>query len=280
MLPAHPRRMRRLNVPLALLLLSACGEGSLTLHGTLLPGSDATDVYVVGQPLRGRVVADSFSIPGIRGEVVELEFADGEDRLGRMRIEGWNARELTLRGVWTDDGVAYATGLAGESAATVNGLRMAGAAALPRELRVDGVVLSASGRGDAMIVRPDGERLPDLRVVLTPGTSIEQEGGGPPPDELRFGDSLRVEGTSEAGYVVATRLVVRPRAAAEEIPGSAWDASGDTFGLPQEGVPEDGDDEREEDRNDEVDEDRGGPRSLVRPGGGRGRGRGLQRRND
>lgn len=266
---------------LTVLFLSACGRDSLTVHGTLLPGSDATDVYVVGRPLRGRVVADSFTIAGIRGEVVELEFAEGNDRLGRMRIERWNADELVLRGIWMDDGVAHATALRGEAAADVNGLRMAGAGALPLTIEADGVVLAASGRGDALILRPVGSGLPDLRVVLTPGTAIEREGGGPPRDELRFGDSVRVEGTAEAGYVVATRLVVRARPAAEEMaPLQEWEVLGTEVHRDDDGMGGDADRDRDQEKVEEEEEERRGAGSLVRPGGGRGRGRGLQPRDD
>lgn len=264
---------------LTILLLNACGGDSLTVHGTLLPGSDATDVYVVGQPLRGRIVADSFTISGITGELVELEFADGDDRLGRMRIERWDADEVALRGIWMEDGVAYATALRGEAAADVNGLRMAGAGALPRSVAVDGVVLAASGSGDAFILRPTEGGLPDLRVVLTPGTAVELEGGGPARDELRFGDSVRVEGTAEAGYVVATRLVVHPRPAAEELaPLQEWEVLGTEVRRDGDGRDEESERDREEEKAKE--EERRGPGSLVRPGGGRGRGRGLQPRDE
>src|SRR5690606_4503838 len=126
---------------------------------------------------------------------------DGDERLGRMRLEGWRSPTLSLRGIWTHDGVAYATGLAGDEAAAVNGLRLGGPAALPREVRTDGVVLAVARGGDAMIVRPTDGRLPDLRVVVTPGTAVQDEAGTGVEADLQFGDSLRVEGTAEAGYV-------------------------------------------------------------------------------
>ena len=72
-----------------------------------------------------------------------------------MRIERWSGEELALRGIWMDDGMAHATAVRGELAAEVNGLRMAGAGALPRNIEAEGVVLAASGRGDSFILRPE-----------------------------------------------------------------------------------------------------------------------------
>ena len=80
-----------------LLLAAACGDDTLTIHGWLEPGSDATDVYVVGEPIRAVIEADSFVIQGIEGAVAELEFAEGDDRRGRMRVEAWSDSPLELR---------------------------------------------------------------------------------------------------------------------------------------------------------------------------------------
>ena len=197
--------MRLLLPSAVLLLLTACGESNPIIHGTLLPGSDATDVYVVGQPIRARVQADTFLLVGAEGERIHLEFAEEGERLGRMRIEGWNGERLALRGIWLDDGTAFATTLAEGGPATVNGLRMAPPDALPRTLAIEGEVLAVSRRGDALIVRPRDETLPDLRVVVTPGTELRNAEGERELD-VEVGDSVRVEGTSESGYLVATRL--------------------------------------------------------------------------
>ena len=167
------------------------------------PGSDATDVYVVGEPIRAVIEADSFIIQGIEGSVAELEFAEGDDRRGRMRVEAWSGSPLELRGIWLNDGRAYPTRLGGEGAATVNGLRMAADATLPDRISAEVVVLAASRRGDAMIVRPTDRALPDLRVVVTPGTAIDPGIGDLEP---RTGDRLWIEGATEAGYLVATRV--------------------------------------------------------------------------
>lgn len=258
--------MRSLLTISCLLLTTACGDDTFTVRGFLDPESSATEVFVVGQPLRARIEADSFVIGGVSGDRVELEFAEEGDRRGRMRIERWSVDDIALRGIWFEDGVAFASGLTGEGAATVNGLRMAGEGELPRTVSISGTVLAASRSGDALIVRPHDERMPDLRVVVTPGTSIESEAGEAAEADFEFGDTLQVEGTTELGYVVATALVVRSPPAAEE---AAVDL------RMEEPVPE----EREDD--DEASEERReGPRSLQKPGRGKGRGRGLQLRRD
>lgn len=238
----------------------------------MLPGSDATDVYVVGQPIRGAVEGDSFVVVGMEGELVELEFTEGDDPLGRMRIETTPGSQLTFDGIWIEDGTAFVTRIGGEGGeVVVNGLRMAAVEAVPQRVVAEGIVLAASDEGDALVVRPVPPELPDLHVVVTPGTAIEgvrDEGDGL---DLEFGDSVRVEGTAEAGYVVATRLVLRRGESGEE-------QSGPDGGN---GAHEDADGDRwqGEEKAREDDEEREGPGSLVRPGGGRGRGRGIQPRD-
>lgn len=249
-----------------LLLTQGCGEDSLTIRGHLLPGSGATDVYVVGQPLRSPVQGDSFVVRGVGGDAVELEFAAEGQRLGRMAISGWTASPLVIRDILLD-GEAHPGRLAGEGTARINGLRMAPGESLPSSVAVDAVVLASSGRGDAFVARPGDAELPDLRVVITPGTVLDGvDGGGL---DLEYGDLVRVEGSVEAGYVVATRLVIRPE--------DRLEAEGR---IPPTEVVEAPEAPLREEPVEEVSEERGrGVGSLVRPGGGRGRGRGIQRRD-
>jgi hypothetical protein len=258
-----------------LTMVWACGEDTLTVRGSLLPGSAATDVYVVGQPLRAPVESDSFVIGGVPGELAVLEFAEDGNRLGRMRIERWTGSELDLRGIWIDDGIAFASTVEGDGSATVNALRMAPESALPGTLSAAVSVLAVAPEGDALIVRPDDGELPDLRVVLTPGTSIETAGGYPAEVDFRFGDSLRIEGASEGGYVVANTVVVLWAASREEEAPAKDEWMAEAITAAEED-DDDNDDKDEADR----DEQREGPRSLQRPGRGKGRGRGLQPRRD
>jgi hypothetical protein len=262
--------MRTLPTLLLLLPLAACGDETLTLRGSLLEDTPGTEVYVVGQTLRASIEADSFQIEDIpAAEVVEIEFAEDGERLGRMRIEGWNGREVGLRGIWVEDGVAFASALDGEGKATVNGLRMAGVDALPASVGVRGRVLALSRDADALVLRPDDEALPDLRVLVTPGTAFEWDSGEPADVYVNIGDSLRVEGPVEAGYVVATALILPVPAAEEEI-GQVESP------MPEAEPAEPRAEEPEEVKREEKD----GPRSLQRPGRGKGRGRGLQSRRD
>ena len=190
----------------ALLLTAACRDTTLTVRGTLAPGSGVTDVYVAGQPVRAPVQGDSFVVQGIAGDSLVLEFVQGDERRGRMSISGWNGSPLVLRGVWMDRG-AHPRYLEGETSAQINGLRMAPAGSLPARIDEEGVVLAVSLQGDAFVARPRDRRLPDLRVVITPGTVIEGRGGAALEEPaLSFGDLVRLQGTVEAGYLVATRL--------------------------------------------------------------------------
>ena len=253
-----------------LLLAQGCRDDTLTIRGSLLPGHDATDVYVVGQPIRSPVEGDSFVVRGVRGDSAQLEFAEGDDRRGRMTITGWNGSPVVIRGIVLQ-GEAHPGELRGEAAARINGIRMAPPASLPADVAVEAVVLAASHRGDTFVARPRDAELPDLRVVITPGTVLEGSVGG--ELDLDYGDLVRVEGAVEAGYVVATRLVLRPEDSLEadgQIPPTEVIEAGE---MPAD----DGWEEAEEDR---ASEERGdGVGSMVRPGRGRGRGRGIQPRD-
>ena len=260
-----------------LALLAACGGDAVTVRGSLLEGNPATEVYVVGQPLRAAVEADSFVIEGVPGEVVELEFAEEGERLGRMRIEQWSGRDLALRGIWFDDGVAYASALDGETRAVINGLRMAGPEALPSSINAAGRVLALSRDADALVLRPLEEGLPDLRVLVTPGTAFEWESGEPADVFVNIGDTLRVEGQVEAGYVVATALVLPDPPAEEGISEPVAGVTAEDGGDPSPAAVQEQSEKPTEAARDARDD---GPRSLTRPGHGKGRGRGLQKRKD
>lgn len=264
-----PKRLLLLLLPLA-----ACGDETLTLRGSLLEDTPGTEVYVLGQTLRAPIEADSFVIEDVpAADVVEIEIAEDGERLGRMRIEKWNRREVALRGIWVEDGVAFASALDGEATATVNGLRMAGVDALPASVGVRGRVLALSRDADALVLRPDDEALPDLRVLVTPGTAFEWESGEPADVYVNIGDSLRVEGPVEAGYVVATALILPVPPAEEEIGQLETPLPEEEPAAPREA-------ERDDERDEVEREEKDGPRSLQRPGRGKGRGRGLQLRRD
>ena len=187
------------------LLISGCLDDALTIRGTLAAGSGVTDVYVVGQPVRATVRGDSFVVRGIVGDSAELEFVEGGERRGRMSIVQWSGSPLVLRDVRLDRR-AHPRNLDGEASARVNGLRMAPAGSLPARIDTEAVVLAVSLEGDAFVARPRDGRLPDLRVVITPGTVVEGRAGPVETLALSFGDIVRLQGAMEAGYLVATRL--------------------------------------------------------------------------
>lgn len=204
--------MRIPRILLAAAALTACGDDPSLIDGQLAEGAEATHVWVLGEPERAAVSADSFRLEGVPEGVLDLRFAAEDEEVARMEIHGVAPGDrVRLRGIWFDDGVAYPGTVerTGEGTLTVNGIRMAGAAGVTAGVDVLGTVLAVSGEGDALILRPVDPELPDLRVVVTPGTSERTPDGDPADaEELEFGDSVRVVGQNEQGFVIATELIL------------------------------------------------------------------------
>jgi hypothetical protein len=213
MLRAPRALMRAIVIWATLVLTAGCGGGESTLSGTLAEGENVTHVWVVGGTERTAVVNDSFHLSGITGDPVEILFARGEREAGRMELRDIPpGARLTLRGIAVNERLAFPASLAGDDdvIVSVNGLRMGTPGTIPGS--VDGwtILLSRSRSGDALLVRPDGSRLPDLRVVITPGTQIRTEDGDPASlTRTDFGDSLRIVGQREGGFVIATLVEIR-----------------------------------------------------------------------
>lgn len=258
---AFPPAMRTPSLLLPLLALAACGDEASTVSGDLAEGAAATHVWLLGEPARAEVASDSFRLESAAGEVLDLRFADGEEEVARMEIRGAGAGEgLRLRGIWFDDGVAHPSAVEGGGVLTVNGLRMGAADRLPASVDAAATVLAVSDEGDALIVRPGDEALPDLRVVVTPGTRVATADGDPASAEgLEFGDSVRVVGESESGYVIAAELIV-PR---ERARGEARGAPSPTPATPSVARREAAAEER-----------KGKGEKRGREGRGKGKGRG------
>ncbi|HEX7243643.1 MAG TPA: hypothetical protein VF263_25375 [Longimicrobiaceae bacterium] len=212
---ASPRRL----LPIAVvLLLPACGgaEGAV-LRGTLRDPASAPDT------VHARTAAGESAIPMTQG-AFEVPGAGGSValRIGGARMEVAGLPEegtVELRGVRldTESGLAFPGSVAvpGGGIVTVNGLRYGGS--VPARVEADGTVLAASDSRDALLVRPGDAALPDLRVVVGPLTETVTPDGDPVAVEaLEPGDSVRVEGGTEGGYVVASRIVVPRRAALRE----------------------------------------------------------------
>jgi hypothetical protein len=207
------------------LLLAGCGGGDPVVRGTLredalrAAGSDPLYVWAEegGDPIPVR--EGRFEITEAPRGPILLRFGDGEEARARMEIRDLpEGAELDLEGIRIDreSGLAFPTSvrLEGAEGVLVNGLRLAPAEAVPARVEEDGVALAVAREAGTLLFRPASARLPDLRVVVTPGTEVVTPDGDPVDvEELEAGDSLRVEGATEAGLVVARRLVV-PRALA------------------------------------------------------------------
>jgi hypothetical protein len=215
--------MRSILIWAMMVLTAGCGGRESTVSGTLAEGEDVTHVWVVGGTERTAVVNDSFHLAGITGDPVEILFARGEREAGRMELGDIpRGVHLMLRGIAVEDRLAFPASLVGDDdvIVSVNGLRLGTPGTIPGT--VDGwtSLLSRSRSGDALLVRPHGSRLPDLRVVVTPATEIRTEDGDPATlERTDFGDSLRVVGQREGGFVIATLVEVR-RSRAERSEGS------------------------------------------------------------
>lgn len=224
MLPAffgcmHPKKLALVLITLA----CGCGGSEATLTGTLAAEEGITHVWVLGEPERAEVVGDSFALAGLRAGNVELRFARDADEVGRMEIRELPASgRIRLREIGFEDGIAFPLAVEGDGAVRleVNGVRLGSAAAYPADVDLRGTLLSRSRSGDALLVRPADAGLPDLRVVVTPGTEVRTEDGDPADlERTDFADTLRVVGVVEDGYVIAASVEVpRERARPVEEP--------------------------------------------------------------
>jgi hypothetical protein len=275
--------------PLALLLaLAACGDAGAAVRGTLrgdaLPASGTLYVWSEGGE-RVAVEGGGFELEGAAPGDLALRFGAGEDPVARMELRGLpEGAELELRGIRFDreSGLAFPASVALRGAETVlvNGLRMAPPGALPGRVEADGEVLAISGSADALLVRPADARLPDLRVVVTPATETVTAQGDPASLEgVEPGDSLRVVGMTDDGYLIAGRIVVPGASAAR----GAEDAPAAPVAAPareEAARPREGGEVREEEPREREDraerEERG---RDERPGKGKGRGKGRGKKD-
>jgi hypothetical protein len=206
--------MRARSLLLLLALLSACRARSSSIEGSVADGSGITEVWPVGDAEGSPVRDGTFRLDHLRGDTLRLRFLTRDDTARMELTELPRGARLRLDRVWVADGVAFPGRLdaGGARRVRVNGLWMGGEAALRGSLTAIGSVLALSGEADALLLRPSTGELPDLRVVITPGTVATTEDGDPlPPRELAVGDTLRVEGESRDGYLVATRITGQRR---------------------------------------------------------------------
>jgi hypothetical protein len=267
--------------------LAACGGGAdgAAVEGTFAPGLAPTGVWVVESERSEPADSAGFRLADLTPGPVSLRLMNGSDTAAILNVSGLApGARLRLEGLRVDreSGMAFprTVQLDGGDVVTVNGLRMASASRVPRQVDVRGAVLAWSSDAGALLVRPDEPRIPDLRVVVGRATElVGEDGGAADVTMLEPGDSVRVEGRSEDGYVLASRITVPTRIAT---PTGAGDDDAAVAGASEDGADEGGG----------ADESGGGPVArapavaspapapVVRAGGrgqdqrpGRGRGR-------
>lgn len=203
------------------LVLAACGGGEdgAAVEGTFAPGLAPTGVWVVESERSEPADSAGFRLADVTPGPVSLRLMNGSDTAAVLNLSGLApGARLRLEGLRVDreSGLAFprTVQLDGGDVVMVNGLRMASAGRVPREVDVRGSVLAWSSDAGALLVRPDEARLPDLRVVVGLATElVGEDGGGADVTMLEPGDSIRVEGRSDDGYVVASRITVPTRIA-------------------------------------------------------------------
>lgn len=224
------------------LALAACGGGGdgAVVEGTFAPGLAADGVWVVESERGERADTSGFRLAELTPGPVSIRLLRGTDTAAVLNVSGLpDGARLRLHGLRVDGDSRFAfprsVELDGAEVVTVNGMRLAPDGRIPREVDEQGAVLGWSSDVGALLVRPANPRLPDLRVVVVTATEVVgTDGGGADRVNIRPGDSIRVEGRADDGYVVASRITVPTRIGAA---GSGVDA--DAFAA-EEGSVETG----------------------------------------
>ncbi|SOD03411.1 hypothetical protein SAMN05216486_11231 [bacterium JGI 053] len=206
------------------IVLAACNGAAdrVSIRGDFADSaSAATVVRAVEAEREAEVKGGAFELRGLSAGPATLRLVRGADSAGTLALDNAPAGAgVVLHGLRTDarSGRVFprSVELTGVDLLLVNGVRMANDAALPAEVDTPGVILALSGERDAVLFRPDDASLPDLRVVVGLGTETVTADGDPvDPATLARGDSVRVKGHADHGFVVAERLTVSRRAALE-----------------------------------------------------------------
>lgn len=220
--------MRSASLPLALLLAAAaCDPDGVVVRGTFA-GEDGPCTEAPARAVVAEGSGDTATVRGCAFRLVvrdsgslELRFRDGGSEGARMFLDEVPGRaRLRLERIAFDErGLAFpaAVALEGVERVGINGLRMGDASTLPRSLDVEGTVLAVAATPRLLLVRPRTRWLPDLRVQLGAAATVITSSDRPGSlAQLEFGDSVRVEGRTRNGLLIASRLVVPSPPAAEE----------------------------------------------------------------
>lgn len=226
---------------LAATLLAACGGGSdaIEVRGEFAGGPTSPGrVYALEARVDAEVRDGAFEIGGLATSPISLRLVQSGDTVGRIDVaELPSGSRLVLHGLRTDarSGRTFPSSveITGAQAVRVNGIRMMNADALPGTVDADGTVLAASADRSALLVRPTSDELPDLRVSVSPSTSVlTRDSLDAKLNELSVGDSIHVNGTTQRGVVFATQLILPTSLAAptvslaEDAPRTAQRAPG------------------------------------------------------
>jgi hypothetical protein len=209
----------RMRMMIAALALAACGGGDegAVVEGTFAPELAADGVWVVESERREDADSSGFRVADLTPGPMTLRLLSGTDTAAMLNVSGLPpGARLRLEGLRLDGDSRFAfpraVELDGADVVTVNGLRVGSPGRIPKEVDVRGAVLAWSSDVGALLVRPDDARMPDLRVVVGMATEVVgTDGGGADPVNIRPGDSVRVEGRSDQGYVAASRITVPTR---------------------------------------------------------------------
>ncbi|HYH79356.1 MAG TPA: hypothetical protein VEX86_06155 [Longimicrobium sp.] len=209
--------MRRIFPITSLLIptLAACGGGGerVSIRGTFADtAAMPTAVFAVEAERQVEVKRGAFHLRDLSAGPVTLRLVRGVDTVATIALHNVPAgTALELNGLATDAATRRAfprtLSLNGPPVLLVNNMRMGRADAVPAQVDARGVVLAASADGAALLVRPGDAAMPDLRVVLGLGTETLARDSTPvDPAAVRAGDSVRVEGRADQGFVIATRV--------------------------------------------------------------------------
>jgi hypothetical protein len=205
--------------------LAACGGAGdrVSIRGDFADSASAATVVRAVEAGRDVEVTDgAFELRDLAAGPATLRLVRGADSSAVLALDNAPAGSaVVLRGLRVDpaSGRAFprSVELSGAEVLLVNGVRMGRDGALPAEVDARGSILALSDERDALLVRPDDASLPDLRVVVGLGTHAVREGGAPADlAALARGDSVRVRGRVDQGFVVADSLTVMGRTAAGE----------------------------------------------------------------
>ncbi|HEX6070628.1 MAG TPA: hypothetical protein VFZ18_12410 [Longimicrobiaceae bacterium] len=212
--------MRSTSLPLALLLgVAACDPGGVVVRGSFAGDggrcteAPASEVRAAGTGETAAVRDCAFRLVVRDSGSLQLEFRDAGDDVARMYLDEvpGRARMRLERIAFDDRRLAFpaAVSLKGAQLVEINGLRVSDPGDLPRSLDVEGTLLAVAATQRLLLVRPRDRWRPDLRVQLAAAGEVVTTRNRPGSiADLEFGDSVRVQGGTRDGLVIASRIVV------------------------------------------------------------------------